>query len=118
MIENLNLLGLPDLISIARRFKIVYDKKKRKILIDDLVRVGAQKNVFGKNIELAYFKSKVFIIFVYLVFSVQKITGNLYRISTEIWNLFYSIFTLYSPIFMDSSNLIENPHTALMSDLM
>lgn len=52
------------------------------------------------------------------LFSAVNLLSRVFRVSYDVWILTTSIFTLYSPVNMDSSGFIDDPNLNLHRQLL
>uniref|UniRef100_A0A158R4T1 Fanconi-associated nuclease n=1 Tax=Syphacia muris TaxID=451379 RepID=A0A158R4T1_9BILA len=103
--DAMRLLEAPSLKNVAKTFKLDYTLPKEEI-IQKLLNLSNQKNVFGLPISGQIFKI------------VRREMGKRYRINQEALRFVLSVFTLFSPIDMDSVSLLDQPTLNLGAQLL
>ncbi|VDN08283.1 unnamed protein product [Thelazia callipaeda] len=103
--EAVYLLRAPSLKAVAKEFKLEFNKSKTQIRCL-LLRFAAHKNVFGISMEKR------------VLHTIKKKLGACYRLCKRVLNLFMAVFTLYSPIDMNSTLLFDQPSINLPSNLL
>ncbi|CAG9534456.1 unnamed protein product [Cercopithifilaria johnstoni] len=103
--EAIHLLHASSLKSVAKHFKLDFNKGKIEIC-RSLLTFATQKNVFGITM-----KKRV-------LHKVKEELGQCFRLRKEIMDIFSAIFTIYSPVDMNSALLFEQPSTNLPSQLL
>ncbi|VDM09964.1 unnamed protein product [Wuchereria bancrofti] len=103
--EAVHLLHASSLKSVAKHFKLDFNKGKIEIC-RSLLKFATQKNVFGITMEKRVLNK------------VKEELGPCFRIRNEIVNIFSAIFTIYSPMDMNSALLFDQPSVNLPSQLL
>ncbi|EJD75146.1 coiled-coil domain-containing protein MTMR15 [Loa loa] len=103
--EAVHLLHVSSLKSVAKHFKLDFNKGKIEIC-RSLLKFATQKNVFGITMEKR------------VLHKIKEELGPCFRIRKEIVNIFCAIFTIYSPMDMNSALLFDQPSINLPSQLL
>lgn len=103
--EAVHLLHASSLKSVAKHFKLDFNKGKIEIC-RSLLKFATQKNVFGITMEKRVLNK------------VKEELGPCFRIRYEIVDIFSAIFTIYSPMDMNSALLFDQPSINLPSQLL
>ncbi|KAL3986138.1 VRR-NUC domain family protein [Acanthocheilonema viteae] len=103
--EAVYLLHAPSLKSLAKQFRLDFNKGKIEIC-RSLLKFATQKNVFGITVEKQ------------MLHKIKEELGPCFRIRKETVDIFSAIFTIYSPMDMNSALLFDQPSINLPSQLL
>ncbi|VDK68327.1 unnamed protein product [Litomosoides sigmodontis] len=103
--EAVHLLHASSLKSVAKHFKLDYNKGKIEIC-RSLLNFATQKNVFGMTMGKR------------VLHKIKEELGPCFRLHQEVADIFSAIFTIYSPTDMNSAILFDQPSTNLPSQLL